>query len=177
MSEPVKVTIVQETLVESLWAESLSDGHYRIDNIPLEIHNISLGDVIICHSRDEMLYFDELYDKSGNQTVRINVPHGLSSAEGAKVIQLLEADGALYETYSDMLVSASIPPGVDVELLLTQVEKLAKHGVAYQKLDPSPRVQVPVAAGSPAEAKRDQRSTDTRKFLEDLIKQRKDSKR
>src|SRR5262245_18503753 len=117
MSEPVKIASEQDGHVETLWAEPLPDGHFRIDNVPFEIFNISLGDIVTGSLRNDLLYFDELYQKSGNQTIRIQVADGLSSPSGVKVHQVLDAVGVRYETYGDTLLSANVPPGVDVDEL------------------------------------------------------------
>jgi len=170
MSEPVKIAIVQGAHVETLRAEPLAGSHYRIDNIPFEILNISLGDIVTGSTRNDLLYFDELYDKSGNQTICIQIADGLSAPAGVKVRQVLDAVGARYEAYGDTLLSANVPPGVDVEELRIELAMLAKQGVKYEQLDPTMRFSVPVVPGSPAEAKLESAAQDNRNWALDFLK-------
>jgi hypothetical protein len=174
MSEPIKIAIVQGGHVETLWAEPLPDGHYRIDNIPLEIFNISLGDIVTGSTRNDLLYFDELYQKSGNQTIRIRVAAGLNSPGGMNVRQVLDSVGACYEAYGDTLLSANVPSGVDVEELMIELAMLAKQGVKYEQLDPTTRFSIPVVPGSPAQASLARAAQDNRKWVEDFVKGSKD---
>lgn len=170
MSEPVKIAIVQGGHVETLWAEPLADGHYRIDNIPLEIFNLSLGDVVVGSERNDLLYGDALYDKSGNQTVRVKVPDGLSSPLGVRVIQALDAAGATYETYGDTLLSANVPPEVDFEDVRLKLTMLEREGIKFEQLDRSPSHPFPAVPDSPAQAYLDRMVQDDRKWLEDWLK-------
>ena len=170
MSEPVKIAIIQGDHVETLWAEPLPDGHYRIDNIPFEIFNISLGDVLVGSERNDMLYADALYEKSGNQTVRIKVPDGLSSPTGVSVIQALDGFGATYETYGDTVLSANVPPAVDFEEVRLKLTLLERDGIKFEQIDRSPNFPFPAVPDSPAQAFFDQRTKDDRKWFDEWLK-------
>lgn len=170
MSEPVKIAIVQGGHAETLWAEPLPEGLYRIDNIPLEIYNVSLGDVVTGSMRNDLLYGDALFDKSGNQTVRVQIADGLSSPAGASLLQLLDARGARYETYGNTVLSANIPPGVDFEDLRLQLTMLKRQGVKFEQLDRSPQFAMPAVPGSPAQAYLDRAAQDERKWFDEWLK-------
>ncbi len=59
--------------VESLWAEDLGKGLYRIDSIPFFAYDVSRGDTVRALEREGELLFDEAIERSGHATLRVKV--------------------------------------------------------------------------------------------------------
>ena len=59
--------------VESLWATSLGEGRFRLENTPFFVTGVSYLDVVRAHRSDDdgCLWFDRLVEISGHSTVRV----------------------------------------------------------------------------------------------------------
>jgi hypothetical protein len=80
MSEKVKIIVrlsakargdsAYET--ESLWADAVAPGEYRVSNIPLIAYNLNLGDTVRClKTSDGQLDVQTVIARSGQQTLRL----------------------------------------------------------------------------------------------------------
>jgi hypothetical protein len=58
---------------ENLWAIPLSDGSYRVDNVPFYVNPISSGDVVAASHVDGQLTFQKFLAGGGHSTVRVVV--------------------------------------------------------------------------------------------------------
>ncbi|WP_151804900.1 DUF4265 domain-containing protein, partial [Acinetobacter bereziniae] len=57
---------------EIVFGKKINDNKYAIENIPLYVDNLALGDVLLVERLDDgKLYFEDLIEKSENSTVRI----------------------------------------------------------------------------------------------------------
>lgn len=80
---------------ESLWAEPLGGGRYRIRNTPYFVDGIALDDVVRCSEHDdEAPEFVERLQSGGNETVRLIADETLSRAQLDALCALLRAAGA-----------------------------------------------------------------------------------
>ena len=59
-----------------MWADSLGDGTYRLDNVPLFAYGVNLHDVFTVKAvnGDPRPYFGRVIKRSGNRTVRLTLP-------------------------------------------------------------------------------------------------------
>lgn len=97
--------------VESVWAEKLRDGVYRVDSIPFFIRGISLNDDIRVCSREGELWFAGLVGSNGHRTVRVVTT---DPAPVDSVREELRAIGCRSElSHLPSLISVDVPPGVD----------------------------------------------------------------
>ena len=154
MPDLTRMTVAQDASAETLWVAALSDDLYRIDSIPFQTLNLSLGDVVRAVQRDGVLQFDQLYDKSGNQTVLISVDPPTGAELTRRVLELITELRFRYETAADRFIAVNVPP-VAADDFLLRLEMLSRDGVRYECLDPSVRLQLPVVPGSPAEVQRE----------------------
>lgn len=171
MSERVKVTVVQGPQVENLWAQPLSEGRYKIDNIPFEIRGISLGDIVAASERNDYLYFDGLVEKSGNGTIWIQIKGGLRSSEGQEILTFLRRESLEHETYGDTLIALNVAPNQNADELLILVESFKLNGVdvAYETADPTLVLAVPTVPGSRAEQQQREYDAGSWDRLEDML--------
>jgi hypothetical protein len=56
---------------EDLWAISLEDSRFRIDNVPFYAVGISYGDIVSAMKRGDKLVFTEVTEAKGNSTLRV----------------------------------------------------------------------------------------------------------
>src|SRR5262245_30382014 len=58
---------------ESVWAEEVEPGLYRLDNIPFFIRGVSCGDLISANLVGDELHFGQIVHASGNSVLRVVV--------------------------------------------------------------------------------------------------------
>jgi hypothetical protein len=149
VSDQVRVFVEDGGSVESLWAERLGDGLYRIDSIPFEIEGLSLGDVVRASQNDDgILVFDGVYEKSGAGTFHIHVAEGLSSAVGQELLALLAARELPYESYGAAVLAVSTPAETDSDALR---ERCAELRARYRQSSLGDATPLRVVPGSPQE--------------------------
>ena len=114
---------------EELWAVSLGDGKYRIDNVPFYALGISSGDSVVAVSRDEKLVVTEVVGTDGHSTLRI-VVHDKSMTE--RIRDELKSAGCATELSNvPGFFSVDVPPHVDysaISKLLSIYEEQEKIG-------------------------------------------------
>lgn len=97
--------------VERLWARSLEDGYFEIDNIPFFVRDISLGDVVSARNQEGEWEFAELIRASGNSTLRVIV---FDEAQVASTREYLKAHGCSSELHTAKLISVDVPAHTDL---------------------------------------------------------------
>lgn len=142
MSEIQPVIEIQfsddEGRTESLPAESLGSGLYRMRHIPSYAYSISLGDIfkVIENERGDLL-FGELVEKSGNQTVRVLLTRfSISSPEIVAILEKVVELGCSYENLLPHMVCINVPLGVEIATLK---EFLIEQHVWWEFADPDIR--------------------------------------
>ena len=114
---------------EELWAVSLGDDKYRIDNVPFYALGISSGDSVAAVSRDEKLVVTEVVGTEGHSTLRV-VVHDKSMTEILRA-ELKSAGCATELSNVPGFFSVDVPPQVDysvISKLLSDYEDQKKLG-------------------------------------------------
>jgi len=122
--------------VETLWATSLGEDKYRLDNSPFWAYGVSWEDVVSApFSEDEGFpTFQAVASKSGNRTVRVILDPPIESGNASeKMLQGLAAIGCTYEGMSNKYVSVNIPPSVALDLVR---EYLIENNATWEHADP-----------------------------------------
>jgi Domain of unknown function (DUF4265) len=101
---------------ESLWAEIVSDGRYRIDNIPFYVYDVSLGDTVGGDLVDDRIACPEVLERGGHSTYRVLVKHdaGFESKSFTDFWRELERLGCSYEVAKRCWIAIDVPPATDV---------------------------------------------------------------
>jgi hypothetical protein len=111
----IRFLIEDSTLgtAEVLWAAPVNDGTFRLDNIPLLVFGVSLGDVVRVRQSNEVLEFEEVVARGGHSTYRvmINDPDDAAAQQHLRAIVTL---GCGYEHLTPRFVAIDVPPAVDV---------------------------------------------------------------
>jgi hypothetical protein len=134
-AEYVKVRVSNgDGNVETLWAIRVGDGNlFRLDNAPYFAYGISEGDVIEGEPvADGMFDFLRVEERSGNRTVRV-IHRSQPRADDAVLAGLLEI-GCLVEGGPGQLVSVTVPPSVDLNVV---AEYLTQTGIQWEYADPT----------------------------------------
>ncbi len=117
--------------VETLWAEVMGGGHYRLDNTPWYAYSISWRDVVEASAdADGQLQFVKLISKGGNRTVRIRSKEPFTSEWLRKVVEL----GATYEGADRRLIGINIPAETELGVITSF---LTAEAVEWEHADPS----------------------------------------
>lgn len=94
---------------ESVWADRLADGTYRIDNLPWYSYDAACGDIVSAKEIDGELFFDELVKPSGNTLLRVVV---YQEEDVPGLVNDLKPLGCDCER-NGRLVAVNVPAGVD----------------------------------------------------------------
>ncbi len=137
-SEPIKLVLTAGDDTETVWAEPLGGGRYRIDSIPFFAYNVSAGDVVEASSDGELLRPTALVEKGGHRTLRVAFPEEQGGVEGAAARALaaeLERLGCAYEGFEPMLLAVDVPPEVELDPVLDALERTEAE---WEYGDPQP---------------------------------------
>jgi hypothetical protein len=76
----VEVVFPYSAGAETMWADDLGNGTFRLDNVPLFAYGISYGDIfsIRLQDGDPRPYFDSVVKTGGNETYRVKLHTGFS---------------------------------------------------------------------------------------------------
>ena len=82
-AEQVKVNFPFDFGAESMWADVLDLGHFRLDNIPLFAYGISYGDEFTANPIEGILTFDKVVRRAGDWTYRASLNEGIADISEA----------------------------------------------------------------------------------------------
>ena len=104
--------------VETLWATSLGEDEYKLDNSPFYAYSVSWEDVVYApyDPNEKRAIFQRVLKKSGNRTVRVVFDATAEDGESPdEVLEGLLAIGCTYEGANRRYLSINIPPGVQLQ--------------------------------------------------------------
>lgn len=113
--------------IETLWADDLGGGRYRLDNTPWYAYGISWRDIVEAKpDAGGQLQFQKIVEKSGHRTIRITADEPFSD----KWLQEIVGLGCTYEGANRKYIGIDLPPGIDLEVVaafLTQAKVRWEH--------------------------------------------------
>ncbi|MBN6152746.1 DUF4265 domain-containing protein [Xanthomonas sp. AmX2] len=124
-------------MVETLWAISLGDDLYKLDNSPFYAYGVSWQDTVLAplDPQEGLPTFQSVVAKSGNRTVRLIFDPPVSPGNASdQVLQGLVALGCDYEGANPGYMSINIPPDVDLQMVRAH---LARHAAQWEHADPT----------------------------------------
>jgi hypothetical protein len=126
--------------VETVWADDLGEGRYKLDNLPWFTYGISAADEFEAAADGTgQLWFVRMLRKSGNRTLRVILQMAPTASEltfeSQGVLPVLESLGCRWEGATQILFAVNIPPDVD---LATVTEALDETDVRWEYADPTP---------------------------------------
>lgn len=113
---------------ETVWAEPLGAGRFRIDNSPFYFFGLSYRDIVAA-SEDEhgQLQFQSVYEHGGHSTYRLMRTPG-AEEHFAAFWRPLEALGCTYEGGPGRLVTVDVPPPADIHDVYALLDSGAQGG-------------------------------------------------
>ena len=109
---------------ESLWAEPLAPGEFRVKNSPFFVFGISAGDVVSAELAGDHLEFRSIIAPGGHSTYRVYLASSLliTDADVQEFWQPISALGATYENANGSFFAVDIPPGSNIEEIYRLLE-------------------------------------------------------
>ncbi len=116
---------------ESVWAEALGEGRYRIRNVPFYARGIAVSDIVIATAIEGRLHFKQVLLRSGHSTYRAFLGENvdLDSPRFRTVWMPLEQLGCTLERATTHLLAIDIPPSADLQVAYRLLEAGETAGV------------------------------------------------
>jgi hypothetical protein len=114
---------------ETLWAEPLDEGLYRLRNVPFLAYGYSEDDFVNVAEIDGRLVVTAVAQRGGHSTYRVFLPQATDEEAFAPLWDPLGKLGCTYERANTRLIGIDVPPGSDVYAVYDVLEKgeQAKH--------------------------------------------------
>ena len=130
----VKVTIplsednLAGAATESLWAEPVQDGIYRLRNVPFYAKGVSYDDLIEAEPRNGVLLFKGVRQHNGHSTYRIFAKNGRDAPNVLILIERLKKMRCSIEAATDKLVGVDVLPQADIYQVYEALEESERNG-------------------------------------------------
>lgn len=112
--------------VESVWAERISEGLYRIDNIPFFTRDATLGDVVRTRNEEGNQWFASVQLPSTNTLVRVILSDGRDPNETRQVLLELGCDSEL--SHLECLFAVNVPSHVRIDSVRAVLDPAVAEG-------------------------------------------------
>jgi len=96
---------------ETMWAEKVADGRYRLRNIPVNVFGVSQHDIVFADHLRGLLRFVGVSLHAGHSTYRILKARDLDPAVFRRHWEPLQRLGCSYEGGLGGLLAVDVPPG------------------------------------------------------------------
>jgi hypothetical protein len=133
----VRLTDLEGTNTETLWAVSVAPGRFRLDNLPFFAYRVSVGDLVEGTEYAPGMYdFTRVVEASGNRCIRMILPEGETSdtTVGKAFLDEILALGCGFEGANRRYFAINIPPAVD---LPTVADMMVQAGVTREYVNPT----------------------------------------
>jgi hypothetical protein len=108
---------------EGMWATSLGDGRYRLDNIPFFIYDVSYNDLVSAEDVEGILTFRLVVRSGGHSTYRVFHRDKAVATPAAldERLAALRALGASTEG-AKRVTAIDVPPDADIDAIYALLE-------------------------------------------------------
>lgn len=116
---------------ESMWAEDLGQGRYRLRNVPFATYGLSNEDVVRAELRAGQLMVTGVVIRGGHSTYRLILKSGTDakSPRFEEHWKQLERLGCTYESTEDRILAIDVPPTADIYEVYRRLEQGEKAEV------------------------------------------------
>jgi len=116
---------------ESMWAEDLGQGRYRLRNIPFAAYGFSNEDVVRAESAEDRLKVTGVAIRGGHSTYRAILGSGIDpkNSKFEQYWEPLQRLGCSYESSEDRILAIDVPPKADIYEVYHLLERGEKEGV------------------------------------------------
>jgi len=123
--------------VETLWAYSLGDDKYKLDNSPFYAYSVSWEDIVYApyDPVEARPTFQRIVTKSGNRTIRVLLDSPIEDNNASyEIAQGLLHLGCSYEGATRSYLSVNIPPNTQLEDVR---QYLTEKDIQWEHADPT----------------------------------------
>jgi Domain of unknown function (DUF4265) len=115
---------------ESLWATSLGNDLYRIENVPFFAYGLNFLDIVRATADSPELKPEirEVVTASGHRTYRVIFNKDVERDNQATLLESLEKFGASYERADGINVSIDIKPSGDHDAVFDKLDEYEEKG-------------------------------------------------
>jgi len=101
---------------ELVWAKPLGNHLYRVENVPEDIVDVDLHDVVKCVLvNDQLPLITEIVEASGNRTLRVKFRQEAPAQEVVEVISNLRSQNVFYEQSGERRFMFNIEPAMNYD--------------------------------------------------------------
>lgn len=98
---------------EVLWARLVGEDMAELDNIPLVVFGVSMGDVVKVKDDDGWLLYDDVARRGGHSTYRVMLEDPEDTEAQGRFREILTR-GCSYEQLTPRFVALDVPPDTDI---------------------------------------------------------------
>jgi len=117
---------------ESLWAEPVSGGRFKLRNTPFYAKGISFEDIVFVEILNDLLMYRSTSIAGGHSTYRILSDTSISNDDFLSFWHPIEIAGCTYESSSVgkmVLLAVDVPPNADIHDVYRLLDEGEKKGV------------------------------------------------
>lgn len=116
---------------ETVWAEPVGQGRFRILNNPFFIFGVSAEDIVAAEEADGILKFQQVVARGGHSSYRIFLQgdRTIHGPDFRAYWEPISAQGATFENANDHFVSIDIPPEKNVAVIYRLLERGEEDGI------------------------------------------------
>jgi hypothetical protein len=115
---------------ETVWAEPVAGGRYRLRNSPFYAYGVSAEDVVFAKPVGKALFsFQSVSMRGGHSTYRALLKEGLDDDTFREFWRPLEKLGCTYEGANGELLAVDVPPHADIHAVFELLKKGESSGV------------------------------------------------
>jgi hypothetical protein len=108
---------------ETLWAEPLGNGLYRLRNVPILAYGFSEQDVVSTGEVAGRHIVTGIATPGGHSTYRVFLPEAMDDLRFARVFEPLGRLGCTYERANPRLIGIDVPPEADIYAVYSTLEQ------------------------------------------------------
>lgn len=118
------------TATESMWAEPLDEGRFRLRNSPFYAFGVSFHDIVyVKEAPDGGLDFAGVAEPAGHSTYRVILEDGVTRAHFEEKFEELRRLGCNYECGTDEFFVIDVPPASDIYAVYRVLEQGETEGL------------------------------------------------
>jgi len=118
------------TATESMWAEPMEDGRFRLRNSPFYAFGVSFLDVVYANeAADGGREFAGVAERGGHSTYRVILEEGVTRASFEKKLEDLRRLGCNYECGTHVFFVIDLPPSSDIYAVYKVLEEGQAEGL------------------------------------------------
>jgi Domain of unknown function (DUF4265) len=126
---PLEPTDWHSHRTESVWANPLPEGLYRVRNVPFYALGVSCEDVVWAELDGDMLSFRGVVRRGGHSTYRFFLLGGITEPQWEPYWQPLEEIGCTYEQGIARFFAVDLPPEADLYKAYELLDRGERAGV------------------------------------------------